>query len=177
MPNPFELDIKAIRRRAREHMKLGPVTRANTSDRERVLAVLNEALATEIVCALRYKSHAYAARGPSGEVAAQELVAHAAEEQAHADMLADRIDQLGGVPDLNPATLAVRSHTEYVGGDTLKALLIEDLVAERVAIETYTEIVRWLGDTDPTTKRLFEIILAKEEEHADDMRRLLERLG
>lgn len=176
MSNHFELDLKAIRKRARENMKDGPVTQANTSDKERVISVLNDALATEIVCVLRYKSHAYAARGPSGEVAAQEFLEHAAEEQAHADSLADRIDELGGTPNLDPASFAKRSHTEYIVGDTLKALLVEDLVAERIAIESYTEIIRWLGDRDPTTRRLLEGILSKEEEHADDMAKLLERV-
>ena len=176
MPNELKMDLDAIRRRAREHMRDGAVTDANTTDRGTVIAVLNDALATEIVCMLRYRSHAYAAKGPRGEVVAQELLEHAREEQEHADQLADRIDELGGTPDLDPAGLAVRSHTEYRTGKSLQVILEEDLVAERVAIETYTEIVRWLGDRDPTTRRVFESILAKEEEHADDILRLLSGL-
>jgi bacterioferritin len=177
MTNPFELDLKAIRQRARTHMEQGPVTKANTSDREAVIKVLNDALATETICVMRYKRHAYAATGPMGEVCAEEFLEHATEEQQHADWFADRIDQLGGVPDLDPASVTKRSHTEYTVGETLKHLLSEDLVAERIAVETYTEIIRWLGERDPTTRRLFETVLAKEEEHADDLRKLIARLG
>jgi bacterioferritin len=176
MTNQLKLDLDAIRRRAREHMKEGAVTVANTADRKQLIAVLNDALATEIVCVLRYKSHAFAAKGPRGEVVRQEMLEHAAEEQQHADQLADRIDALGGVPELNPVGIAPRAHTEYRSGESLKQNLIEDLVAERIAIETYTEIIRWIGDRDPTTRRVFEDILAKEEEHADDISRLLTHL-
>jgi bacterioferritin len=174
MSNQLKLDLEAIRRRAREHMKEGAVTVANTADRKQLITVLNDALATEIVCVLRYKSHAFAAKGPRGAVVREEMLEHAAEEQEHADKLADRIDALGGVPELNPAGIAPRSHTEYRSGDSLRQNLIEDLVAERIAIETYTEIIRWLGDRDVTTRRLMEEILAKEEEHADDLAKILE---
>ena len=171
--NTFALDLDGIRRRARENMKDGAMTTSNTSNHARVIEVLNDALATEIVCVLRYKSHYYAAKGPGGRVAAEEFLAHAGEEQQHADQLAERIDQLGGKPDLDPAHLVKRSHTEYRQGDDIKHMLKEDLIAERIAIETYTEVIRWLGDTDPTTRRVLESILAKEEEHADDLAKLL----
>ncbi|MEO6954211.1 MAG: ferritin-like domain-containing protein [Polyangia bacterium] len=172
---PFELDLKKIRAQARAHMKDGAVTKANTADHSRVVKVLNEALATELVCVARYKAHYYAAQGPRGKVIAAEFLEHAGEEQAHADAIAERLDQLGGPINLNPEGMVGRSHTEYSpGSDDLKAMLIENLVAERVAIETYTEIVRWLGDHDVTTRRLMEDILAKEEEHADDLAKLLE---
>ena len=172
---PFELDLKKIREQAREHMKDGAVTKANTADHSRVVKVLNEALATELVCVARYKAHYYAAQGPRGKVVAEEFLEHAGEEQQHADSIAERLDQLGGPVNLDPEGMVGRSHTEYSpGGDDLKAMLIENLVAERIAVETYTEIIRWLGDHDVTTRRLLEDILAKEEEHADDMAKLLE---
>lgn len=171
----FTLDLKAIRDRARKHMEKGAVTDSLNVDRDQVVEVLNEALATEMVCVLRYKSHYYAAQGPRGKITAQEFLEHANEEQAHADSIAERIDQLGGPIKLDPAGFAKRSHTEYVeGGDDLKAMVVENLVAERIAIETYTEIIRWLGDRDVTTRRLMEDILAKEEEHADDLAKILE---
>jgi bacterioferritin len=176
MSHELKLDLEKIRQRAREHMKEGAVTVANTAHIKQLIDVLNDALATEIVCVLRYKSHAFAAKGPRGAVVRQEMLEHAAEEQVHADMLADRIDALGGIPELNPVGIAPRSHTEYKSGESLKHNLIEDLVAERIAIETYTEIIRWIGDRDPTTRRMFEEILAKEEEHADDVARLLSHL-
>jgi len=173
-PNsPFDVDLLAIRARARQHMEAGAVTGANRIDHEQVIEVLNDALATEVVCVLRYKCHYYAAKGPHGRVAADEFLTHAAEEQLHADQIAERIEQLGGRVDLDPASLVKRSHTEYREGGGLRTMVTEDLVAERVAIETYTEIIRWLGDSDPTTRRLIEGILAKEEEHADDMAKLL----
>ena len=172
--SPFELDLKKIRARAREHMKDGAVTPSNTADHSRVVKVLNEALATELVCVMRYKAHHYAAEGPRGKIVAEEFLEHANEEQDHADRIAERLDQLGGPINLDPEGLASRSHTEYSpGGSDLKAMLIENLVAERVAIETYTEIIRWLGDHDVTTRRLMEDILAKEEEHADDLAKLV----
>ena len=174
--NSFALDLEAVRRRAREHMKDGAVTAANKSDHARVIEVLNDSLATEIICVMRYKNHYFAAKGPRGKIVAEEFLQHAAEEQQHADQLAERIDQLGGVPDLDPAHITKRSHTEYLPGIELKQMLKDDLVAERIAIETYTEIIRWLGDADPTTRRVFEDILAKEEEHADDLSKLLEDL-
>lgn len=173
-PKPFQLDLEAIRRRARKHMDQAGATHAYAADREQVIKILNEALATEIVCVLRYKAHAFRANGLSGKTVAEEFLVHAAEEQVHADTIAERIDQLGGDPNLDPRGLAERSHSEYrVEGD-LRELIREDLVAERIAIETYTEIIRWLGEDDPTTRRMMEEILAKEEEHADDMAKLLE---
>jgi bacterioferritin len=171
---PFQVDLETIRRRARERMDHAADTDAYTADRQQVVAVLNEALATEIVCVLRYKSHAYAARGFDGKTAAAEFLEHAAEEQAHADAIADRIDRLGGVPNLDPEGMLSRSHSEYRSGGNLRELLREDLIAERIAIETYTEIVRWLGDDDPVSRRLMEEILKKEEEHADDLSKLLD---
>jgi len=173
MTKDLKLDLEAIRRRAREQMKNGALTSANTMDQTKLVAVLQDALATELVCVARYKAHAYAAKGARGELAAAEFLEHAAEEQQHADQIADRIDQLGGIPDLDPAGLTKRSHTEFRTGISLQVLLTEDLVAERIAIETYTEIIRWIDDGDPTTRRMLEEILAKEEEHADDIARLL----
>ena len=171
--NTFALDLEDIRRRARERMKDGAVTNANKTDNGKLIEVLNDALATELVCVLRYKAHYYAAKGAHGKIVAQEFLEHAVEEQGHADQLAERIDQLGGKPDLNPSHLAKRAHTEYREGDDLKHMLKEDLVAERIAIESYTEIIRWVDDGDPTTRRMLESILAKEEEHADDLAKLL----
>ena len=177
MAGEFVTDVKEIRRRARAHMEQGPVTAGYRADRETVIRLLNEALATEIVCVLRYKRHYYTASGIHAQGVAEEFAEHAAEEQAHADQIAERITQLGGAPDLDPEGLTARSHSEYVPGDDLLEMIKEDLVAERIAIESYAEMVRYLGDDDPTTRRLMEEILAKEEEHADDLRTLLERLS
>ncbi|HJV54539.1 MAG TPA: ferritin-like domain-containing protein [Methylomirabilota bacterium] len=177
MAGEFVTDVKEIRRRARAHMEQGPVTAGYRADRETVIRLLNEALATEIVCVLRYKRHYYTASGIHAQGVAEEFAEHAAEEQAHADQIAERITQLGGAPDLDPEGLTARSHSEYVPGDDLLEMIKEDLVAERIAIESYAEMVRYLGDDDPTTRRLMEEILAKEEEHADDLRTLLERLA
>ena len=174
---PFLSDIKEIRRRARQHMDSGAVTEGYKSDLETVLKVLNEALATEIVCVLRYKRHQFMATGLSAQSVADEFAEHAAEEQNHADQIAGRITQLGGEPDFNPANLLTKSHSEYVEGKTLVEMIKEDLVAERIAIESYSEIVRFLGENDPTTRRMMEEILAKEEEHAEDMKSLIERVG
>jgi bacterioferritin len=173
---PFQQDLEAIRRRAREKMEDGAVTGAYRADRQRVIEVLNEVLATETVCVLRYKNHYYMASGIHAGPVAQEFLQHATEEQGHADTVAERIVQLGGVPNLNPEGLATRSHAEYKEGTSLGDMIREDLVAERVAIETYSEIVRWLGDDDPTTRRMIEAILAVEEEHADDLANLLATL-
>lgn len=173
----FVSDIAAIRRRAREHMEDGAVTRANTADRVAVITVLNDVLATEITCVLRYKRHYYMASGLNSEAIRAEFAQHAQEEQAHADAVSERITQLNGAPDLNPATLKERSHAEYVEGDTLVDMLKEDLVAERIAIESYGEIVRWLGERDPTTRRLIERILEQEEEHAEDLKTLLDGIA
>jgi len=172
----FLTDIETIRARARKEIGKGPVTDAYGADIKRVLQVLNEALATEIVCTLRYKRHYYTATGLYSEPVAAEFLEHAAEEQEHADKLADRIAQLGGEPDFNPDTLTQRSHAQYDESSDLIEMIKEDLVAERVAIASYTEITQWLGDGDPTTRRVFEDLLAQEEEHADDLRGLLERL-
>ncbi len=172
----FLTDIKVIRERARQEIGKGPITDAYGADLARVLQVLNEALATEIVCTLRYKRHYYTATGLYSEPVAAEFLEHAREEQEHADRLATRIVQLGGEPDFDPDTLTSRSHAEYDASDGLVTMIEEDLVAERVAIASYTEIVQWLGEDDPTTRRVFEDLLAQEEEHADDLRGLLERL-
>jgi bacterioferritin len=172
----FVSDIKNIRKRARQHMAQGAITDGYKADREQVIKVLNEVLATEIVCTLRYKRHYYMADGFSSEAVKQEFLEHANDEQGHADLVAERITQLGGDPDFNPQTLASRSHAEYVEGTTLRSMVEEDLVAERIAVETYLEIARWLGTDDPTTRRVIENILQKEEEHAEDMSTLLGRL-
>lgn len=171
---PFVSDIKKIRERARKNMHEGAITGGYTADRDTVVKILNEALATEIVCVLRYKHHHYMAAGLSAELVAQEFLEHAQQEQQHADQIAARITQLGGNPNFSPDGLLTRSHSEYVEGDSLKAMIEEDLVAERIAIDSYREIIQYLGDKDPTTRRLMEEILAVEEEHADDMAGLLE---
>lgn len=174
---PFKTDLETIRARAREKMLDGAVTAAYGADREQVISVLNEILATEIVCVLRYKNHYYMAEGMNSGTVASEFLEHANEEQEHADMVAERIAQLGGTPNFDPKGLNARSHAEYAEGSTLKEMMREDLVAERVAIQTYSEIVRWLGDKDPTTRRMIEDILATEEEHADDLAGLLTQMG
>ena len=173
----FLSDIQEIRKRARKSIEQGAVTEANKSDVDAVVKILNEALATEIVCVLRYKNHHYMASGIHSQAVAEEFLEHAKEEQEHADSIAERIIQLNGKPNLNPEGLLTRSHSEYVEGETLVDMIKEDLVAERIAIESYSEIIRYLGDNDPTSRRLMEEILAKEEEHAEDMKTLLERLG
>ena len=173
---PFLTDIKTIRERARRHIEQGAVTEGYTADRETVIKLLNEALATEIVCVLRYKRHYYMADGLNARIAADEFLEHAQQEQQHADWLAARIVQLGGAPDFSPEGLQSRAHAEYVAGETLKEMVMEDLIAERVAIDSYREIAHYLGDKDPTTRRLMEDILAQEEEHADDMAAILEAL-
>jgi bacterioferritin len=171
---PFVADIEAIRQRARQHIEDGAVTDAYRGDRETVIKVLNEALATELVCVLRYKRHYFTATGIHAQAVAAEFLEHAKEEQEHADKIAERITQLDGEPDFNPATLASRSHSEYVEGTGLADMIREDLIAERIAIESYNEIIRYLGDNDPTSRRVMEEILAKEEEHAEDMRNLIQ---
>ena len=171
---PFLSDIQTLRERARQHMEKGAVTEGYRADRETVIKILNEALATEIVCVLRYKRHYFMAAGIHAQPVAQEFLEHANEEQQHADQIAERITQLDGEPNFSPDGLASRSHSEYVEGTTLVDMLKEDLVAERIAIESYGEIVRYLGNDDPTTRRLMESILAVEEEHADDLKTLLE---
>ena len=173
----FLSDIKAIRRRAREHIDRGPITEGYKAEREKVIAVLNEVLATELVCVLRYKRHYFMASGIHAEPVAQEFLEHANEEQLHADLVAERITQLQGEPNFNPETLATRSHSEYVEGHSLVEMIREDLVAERIAIESYSEIIRWLGNDDPTTRGMIEEILKKEEEHANDLSTLLATLN
>jgi len=175
--NTFNADIEEIRRRARDKMEDGAVTGSYQADRVRVIEVLNEVLATEIVCTLRYKNHYFMAQGIHGDTVAEEFLEHANEEQLHADLVAKRITELNGKPNLNPAGLMTRSHAEYKEVETLDEMIREDLVAERIAISTYSEIVRWLGNDDVTTRRLIEQILAKEEEHADDLAKLLVRIG
>lgn len=175
--NTFKADIEEIRRRARDKMEDGAVTGSYQADREKVIEVLNEVLATEIVCTLRYKNHYFMAQGIHGDSVADEFLEHANEEQSHADMVAKRITELNGKPNLNPAGLMTRSHAEYKEVDSLDEMIREDLVAERIAISTYSEIVRWLANDDPTTRRVIEEILAKEEEHADDLAKLLVRIG
>ncbi len=172
----FLSDIQELRRRARLHMEDGAVTSSYGADREQVIKILNEALATEIVCVLRYKRHFFMATGIHATAVAAEFQEHAADEQGHADMIAGRITQLGGAPNFDPEGLASRSHAQYVEGDSLVSMIQEDLVAERIAIESYGEIVRFLGDGDITSRRLMEQILAVEEEHADDLKNLLETL-
>jgi bacterioferritin len=169
----FSTDLETIRQRARQKMLEGAVTEAYRADRERVLSVLNEVLATELVCVLRYKNHYFMASGINAQPVAQEFLQHANEEQMHADWVAQRITQLGGVPNFNPEGLATRSHAEYREGRTLEEMIRENLVAERIAIETYSEIIRWLGSDDPTSRRMIEDILKMEEEHADDLANLL----
>jgi len=174
---PFLSDIKTIRQRARKHIEGGAVTEGYKADRDKVVEILNQALATEIVCVLRYKRHHYMASGIHAKSIAAEFLEHAGEEQEHADRIARRIVQLGGAPDLSPDGLQSRSHSEYIEGEDIVEMLEEDLVAERIAIDTYREIVQYLGNDDPTTRRMMEKILATEEEHAEDLSTLLEELG
>ncbi|HWD33783.1 MULTISPECIES: ferritin-like domain-containing protein [Pseudomonas] len=169
-------DVKTLRERARQHVEQGAVTEGYNADREKILRLLNESLATEWVCALRYKRHYYMASGIKASVAAEEFLEHATQELEHADKLAERIVQLGGEPDLNPDNLSKNSHAQYVAGKNLKEMVLEDLVAERIAIDSYREIIQYIGESDPTTRRIFEDILAQEEEHADDMADLLKGL-
>ena len=166
----FLTDVETLRARARAGIEQGPITEAYAADRERVIGVLNASLATEIVCWLRYKRHHFTAKGsPATEAIAAELLVHANEELVHSDMLATRITQLQGDPDYNPEGLLSRSHAEYAESLDLRKMLAEDLIAERVAIASYTEIIKWLGTDDPTSRRLFEDILVQEEEHATDL--------
>jgi bacterioferritin len=171
---PFLSDVKALRERARKHIEEGPVTPSYEADKETVLRLLNDALATEIVCTLRYRRHYFMADGLVAEAVKKEFLVHAQEEQAHADQIAERIVQLGGAPDFNPEGLATRAHSEYREGENLIEMIEEDLVAERVAIESYLEMIAWLEGRDPTTRRMLESILAVEEEHADELRSMLQ---
>ena len=165
--------IATLRQRARQHIEKGAVTETYVADRETVLRLLNEALATEIVCTLRYRRHFFMANGVQAEAVKEEFRTHALEEQAHADMIAARIVQLDGEPNFDPHGLAERSHAEYVAGGSLNDMIREDLVAERVAIDSYKEMIAFIGSGDPTTKRMLEEILAKEEEHAEDLSSML----
>ena len=169
----FVSDLKKIRAQARMHMEAGAVTDAYLADRKQVIAVLNDVLATEMVCVLRYKRHFFMARGINAESVKAEFLQHVKDEQQHCDWIAERIVQLNGEPNFNPEGLAARSHSEYQEGSNLIEMIKEDLVAERIAVESYSEIARWLGDNDSTTRRLIEEILKMEEEHADDLANLL----
>lgn len=166
-------DIKTLRQRARERIEDGAVTAGYAADRKNVIETLNEALATELVCVLRYKRHYFMAAGIHAAPVAAEFLAHATEEMAHADLLAKRIIELGGEPNFSPDGLAARSHAEYVEGDSLGSMITEDLIAERIAIESYREMIAYLGNRDPSTVRMLEEILASEEEHAEDLSSLL----
>lgn len=169
-------DVQALRDRARQHIDDGAVTAGYQADREIVLKLLNEALATELVCVLRYRRHHFMAKGITSRSIADEFLVHSNEEQEHADRIAERIVQLAGEPDFAPDGLAARSHSEYVVGATLEDMIAEDLVAERIAIDSYRGMVQYLGDKDPTSRRLMEEILAKEEEHADELADLVQEL-
>jgi bacterioferritin len=173
--NKFALDVTKIRDEARKHIEAGPVTNTYGADKERLIEVLNQVVATEVVCFLRYSQHAIAATGIDRAQVAAEFRQHATEEMQHGLRAAERVSQLGGTPDFDPATLVARSHTEYAAPEDtdLDAMLTENLVAERIVITTYQEIIRWLGEDDPTTRRLMESILEEEEEHADDLNDLL----
>ena len=170
---PFSASVQEIRDRAKEHIKRGAITETYKGDLATSIEILNEALATELVCTLRYKSHYYNADGILSQAVAEEFLEHAVEEQEHADRIAARIKQLDGRPDFNPATLLGRSHSEFQQGETLIEMIEEDLIAERIAIDTYREIVRYFGEKDPTSRRMMESVLAKEEEHAEELSSLL----
>ena len=167
-------DIKALRKRARQNIEEGAVTTGYAADREAVIRMLNEALATELVCVLRYKRHYFMAKGIHSEPVKAEFLAHAGEEMIHADRLAKRLVELGGEPNFSPDGLSARSHAEYVEGDTLNSMIKENLIAERIAIESYREMIAYLGEHDPTTQRMLKEILAGEEEHAEDLASLLD---
>ena len=174
---PFMTDIQTLRARARQHIEQGAVTQGYSADRDTVIRLLQEALATEMICVLRYKRHYFMASGINAQSVAQEFLQHATEEQMHADQIAQRIVQLGGAPNFSPEGLSTRSHSEYIEGESLLDMIKEDLVAERVAIDSYREMIRYFGNDDPTTRRLMESILAVEEEHAEDLVTLLEKMG
>ena len=166
-------DVKTLRIQARKHIEEGAVTAGYSADRTTVLKLLNDALATEIVCVLRYRRHHFMARGINAKNTADEFLVHSNQEQGHADQLAERIVQLGGAPDFAPDGLSSRSHAEYVPGGSLPEMIKEDLVAERIAIDSYRELIQYLGDQDPTTSHMLKGILAIEEEHADELADLL----
>jgi bacterioferritin len=166
-------DVKTLRSRAREHIDAGAVTAGYSADRAAVLKLLNDSLATELICVLRYRRHYFMARGIQSQSIAKEFLEHANEELAHADQIAERIVQLGGEPEFSPDGLTSRSHAEYVEGTSLVSMIREDLVAERIAIDSYRDIIRYLGNDDPTTRRMLEGILEVEEQHADELSDLL----
>ncbi|MBX3073665.1 hypothetical protein KF707_10640 [Candidatus Obscuribacterales bacterium] len=170
----FLTDVQTIRERARKDIENGPVTEGYKGNRETILNLLSQALATELLCVLRYRQHYFTAKGMNSEEVAAEFLAHSNEEQAHADKLAARIAQLHGNPDMDPRTISGRSHAEYVECETLEDMIRENLVAERIAIDSYLEMIHFIGDSDPTTRRMLEEILAVEEEHADDLVNLLQ---
>ena len=174
MPQDFLTDIKTLRERARQHIENGAVTEGYRGDRGTVIRLLNEALATELVCVLRYKLHYFLAQGIHSQAVAAEFLEHASEEQGHADQIASRIVQLGGKPNMNPEGLTTRSHSEYKEASSLVDMIKENLVAERIAIDSYMEMARYFGENDPTSRRMIESILAVEEEHADDLASLLQ---
>lgn len=176
MSGEFVSHLDEIRRRARQHIEQGAVTESYAANKEMVIKLLNEALATELVCVLRYKRHYFMAQGLNSEPVASEFLEHANEESAHADRIASRIVQLGGEPDFNPKGLLERSSSEYVEGEKLTDMIREDLVAERIAIDTYKEMIAYIGEGDPTTRRMLEDILVVEEEHADDLATMLARV-
>ena len=169
-------DVATLRSRARQNVENGAVTEGYDADREEIIRLLNASLATELVCVLRYKRHYFMASGIKAAVAAQEFLEHATQEAEHADKLAERIVQLGGEPEFNPDLLSKNSHAQYVAGKDLKEMVYEDLVAERIAIDSYREMIQFIGDQDSTTRRILEDILAQEEEHADDMADILKDL-
>lgn len=170
---PRLTDVKKLREQARRHIEEGAVTESYGANREKVLQLLNDSLATELVCVLRYRHDYFMARGFASKAAADEFLEHANEELEHADRIAERIVQLGGEPNFEPSSLTGRSHSEYRTGKTLEEAIRENLVAERIAIDSYREIIQFIGDSDPTTRRLMEEILQTEEEHADDLADLL----
>jgi bacterioferritin len=174
---PFLTDVKTLRQRARQHIEAGPITQSYGGDPKKTIEILQSVLATEIVCVLRYTQHSIVATGLASEGVSAEFAEHAGEEQQHAMQVAERINQLGGAPDFNPSTLTSRSAAEYKTGDDLLAMIRENLVAERIAVEHYRELVRYFGDNDPATRTMIEGILSKEEEHASDMLDLLARHG
>jgi bacterioferritin len=173
----FVSDLKKIREQARRHMEAGAVTEGYKADREQVIAVLNDVLATEIVCVLRYKRHFFMARGINADSIKAEFLQHANEEQQHADWVAERITQLNGEPNFNPEGMASRSHSQYQEGSSLIEMIKEDLVAERIAVQSYSDIARWLGEDDPTTRRLIVEILKSEEEHAEELANMLTKVA
>ncbi len=172
----FLTDVQTLRKRARQHIDAGAVTSGYSADRVTVLKLLNDSLATEIVCVLRYRRHYFMAKGIHSKGIADEFLAHSNEEQGHADQLAERIVQLGGEPNFSPEGLTSRSHAEYVEGATLLDMVKEDLIAERIAIDSYRDFIQYLDDQDPTTRRMLESILAMEEQHADELADLLQEV-